>query len=100
MEILNGKVIKELFSFRNTIAHAKSVKIKSIETLPIDKYDEVLSNKNLIVRTKWEKYCTKENAEKARKDVENIIQILHKAGKFGDSLFFSGLQVYSGTVRE
>ena len=50
------------------------------------------------VKTDWEKYCTKTNAQKARKDVEAIINELHKVGKFKPEYpYFTGVQLNSAT---
>ena len=58
------QVMKNLFGFRNDIAHGKSEDVKSSKVVPLDKY----SDRSLgeYVRTKWEKYSTRENAIKAR----------------------------------
>ncbi len=89
------QTIKNLFNFRNSIAHGKSeflteTKIKINE---FDIYREELP------KTKWEKYCTLENAERAKTDVKKMITKLHKkAGYDEDTLFHSGISTMSGTM--
>lgn len=65
------QVMKHLFSFRNVIAHGKSELVKLNGLVPLHKYSE--SRFGDFARTDWEKYCTRENAKKAREDVEKII---------------------------
>lgn len=91
------QVMKQLFGFRNDIAHGKSVVIKTNDLKPLHKhFDEQFGQ---LVRTKWEKFCTQKNAERAREDVEAIVQFLYEAGRFeNDFPFTSGLQLRSATV--
>jgi hypothetical protein len=73
------QVIKDLFGFRNDIAHGKSVKLTSKEIVPLDKHRDEGFPEN--IPTKWEKYCNQRNAERASEDVEGIIRTIHKAAK-------------------
>ena len=93
------QVMKRLFGFRNDIAHGKSVKIKSEETIPIkDHVDDKLHG---FTKTKWEEYCTENNAESARKDVESIINEIHSAsGIKSEYPFVGGLQISGATIVE
>lgn len=91
------QVMKNLFGFRNDIAHGKSEDVKSSKVVPLDKY----SDRSLgeYVRTKWEKYSTRENAIKAREDVEKIVHTLYEAGHFKDDYpFVKGNQLHGATV--
>jgi hypothetical protein len=91
------QVLKQLFGFRNDIAHGKPEKLMSEE---VDVLDRDLENSvNVFLRTEWEKFCTKENAERSRLDVKAIIETLHNAATlrtFGGP-FFSGLQSHEVT---
>jgi hypothetical protein len=90
------QVMKNLFGFRNDIAHGKSQIIKIEETVPHREFSDVLLGER--VQTEWEKYCTQANARKAREDVEAIINELHRIGKFKpDYPFFTGNQSHSAT---
>ncbi len=90
------QVMKHLFGFRNDIAHGKSQIIRLSKIVPQRKFSDIRLGE--LVRTEWEIYCTKINAQKAREDVEAIINELHKNGKFKpDYPFFTGIQSHSAT---
>ncbi len=90
------QVMKNLFGFRNDIAHGKSQIIKIAKTIPHRKFSDVRLGER--VQTEWEKYCTQTHARKAREDVEAIINELHRIGKFkSDYPFFTGIQRHSAT---
>ena len=59
--------MKELFGFRNDIAHGKSIEIAEEQAVPLGKEDDCMRG---FAQTKWEKFCTRQNAERAREDVE------------------------------
>jgi hypothetical protein len=71
------QIVKDLFGFRNDIAHGKPEDL-SIETLePLDDYlDGKLGQ---YIQTEWEQFCTEENALRAREDVEKIATLLYEA---------------------
>jgi len=92
------QTVSRLFKFRDNIAHGKSVPLKPGEQIVVvdDEFDKRFHES---LKTDWEKYCTLENAERAREDVENIIRILHDAsGVTDDSLFGFGLQIGAATL--
>lgn|SRR5574337_1305932 len=92
------QVMKHLFEFRNDIAHGKSQIIKRSKIVPHHKFSDMRLGEQ--VRTEWEKYCTKINAQNAREDVEAIINELHKIGQFKPSNpFFAGIQHHSAVYR-
>jgi len=92
------QIMKDLFQFRNDIAHGKSIKVKSERILPLEEHSEDDFNE-LFERTRWEKYCTEKNAVRAREDVEAIVNILHTAAGLKDDFpFVSGFQVGGATV--
>jgi hypothetical protein len=88
----------ELFQFRNDVAHGKSVSLQSDDQIRVmaDKFDEYMRKP---LETRWEAYCTLENAERAREDIESIIRKLHDAsGITDDMLFNSGMWFGSATL--
>ena len=94
------QIMKKLFQFRNDIAHGKSLKVKSEKILPLEEHSDV-DFSELLERTRWEKYCTEENAVRAREDVEAIVKIIHSTAGFGyDFPFVSGFQIVGATVVE
>ena len=91
------QVMKELFGFRNDIAHGKSEIVTTQEVVPLA--DHGGKDINDIVRTKWEQYCTRANAERAREDVEQIVKDIYAAGDFKDDHpFMFGFQFSAATV--
>ncbi len=90
--------MKALFDFRNDIAHGKSEDLEENNILPLNEYDE--ERFQGFIQTRWEKYCTKDNAIRAREDVKNIIEILHAENHFEDNPypFVGGMQFGSTTV--
>jgi len=100
VEIVYGKrpwqVLHHLFGFGNDIAHGKSQIIKQSKIVSHREFSAIRLGEQ--VRTEWEKYCTKVNAQKARKDVEAIINMLHGSGKFRPEYpFFPGIQSHTAT---
>jgi hypothetical protein len=87
------------FGFRNDIAHGKSIKVCEVTTLPASTYDAAIHE---FAKTDWEKFCTRENAERARAAVEAMVTLLHeKAGLTGESPFMTRSQDSLATyVRE
>ena len=91
------QVMRQLFGFRNDIVHGKSEVVKIRNVVPIHKYSD--DRFGDFARTAWEKYCTGENARKAREDVEKIVHAIYEAGGFEhDYPFTSGFQLGSATV--
>jgi hypothetical protein len=85
------QVMKDLFGFRNDIAHGKSVKLISKVIVSLDEYREEDIPEN--IPTKWEKYCNQRNAERAREDVEGIILAIRKTAKIvNEAPFAKGMQ--------
>jgi hypothetical protein len=91
-------IMKELFGFRNDVAHGKSIKVARVRVVPISKHE---SNMREFEKTAWEAFCTRHNAERARKDVEKIVLILHKKAEINDEYpFVAGSQETMATVVE
>lgn len=77
--------LRPLFNFRNLMAHGKSETIieeKEVNSQDADKYFWLL--------TKWEKFCTFKNVERAKKDITAIIIELHKQAGCSDDPFAPG----------
>jgi hypothetical protein len=83
-------IMKELFGFRNDIAHGKSIKVGEKLIVPISKEGDSMRG---FAKTKWEKFCTRQNAERAREDVKAMVEALHtKAGIKDEFPFIGGSQ--------
>jgi hypothetical protein len=91
------QTIRPLFEFRNDIAHGKP---EVITTHSIEKINDHLDRTvGKIAPTEWERFCTRENAERARKDVEEILNVLHAAAHLNDGPgpLASGIQSHFAT---
>jgi hypothetical protein len=96
------QVLKELFGFRNEIAHGKP-EILSTDTL--ENLDDFLDGKlGQIIRIEWEQYCTEDNAVKAQKDVEEIANILYRGADMSKRVkgpigpFTFGFQIHGASL--
>jgi len=70
------QIVKELFAFRNDLAHGKP---ESIKTESEEDLNEFLDGKlGDIARTVWERFGTEENAVRAKEDVEKIAKLLYE----------------------
>lgn len=81
------QTIKELFKFRNAVAHGKDVTLTSEEEIRItgSRLDEHMRKP---LEAEWKKYCTLDNAKRAREDVESIAKNLQELANIpGDILF-------------
>ncbi|NDV28673.1 hypothetical protein [Desulfovibrio sp. JC010] len=75
--------IKEIFSFRDTMAHGKT----TIEDVTKDVCVPNEQINRFTLGASWEEYATKENAQKAIKHTQKIIVELHQAAGLGDNPF-------------
>lgn len=90
-------IMKELFGFRNDVAHGKSIKIADEQIVSLGEDDCMRA----FAQTRWERFCTRRNAEKARKDVEEMVEALHaKAGIKDEFPFVTGFQETLASVLE
>jgi len=80
------QVLRELFGFRNDIAHGKTITISESEEKSLERYHKNPTWKR--AETDWEKYCTPRNAERARVEVGAIIKAIHDAAKIPDDYLF------------
>jgi hypothetical protein len=76
------QTLNELFRFRNAIAHGKSRILKTTKVVEIDT-DSIPFDQ---MKSKEDEYCTIQNADRALKDVEEIIKSLHKLAKLPDEI--------------
>lgn len=88
----------ELFQFRNDIAHGKThnISISKIESL--DKHNKNSSPLKYRAESRWEKYCTRTNAEKARQDVVAMVNAIYSAAKMEGYPFQMGFEIGGSTV--
>ena len=90
-------VMKELFQFRNDVAHGKSIPVRTKEVLSLEKAEE--DDRPGLIKSRWEKYCTLRNAIRAREDVDKMVHLIHAAAGFKDDFpFVSGFQLGSSRV--
>lgn len=89
------QIVPEIIGVRNKIAHGKNELLQDERMLTVDNYDEKMGE---ILRAPWQEYATKENAEKARKEIEEIFKLIWAKTSFKEhELFRSGMQ--SGTAK-
>ncbi len=86
--------LRTLFKFRNAIAHGESQVLE--KTKPVSSVDDPHEH---TPKAHWEEFCTIENAERAKEDIDNIITELHKAAGFGDHPFINGMSIGSVSLK-
>jgi hypothetical protein len=96
------QVVKDLYGFRNDIAHGKPENLSSESSEDVD---EFLDTKlGTFIPTDWEVFCTEANAVRAKEDVGKIATALYdganmkdkSAGPYGPFLF--GFQTHGATL--
>lgn len=95
------KTIAELFAFRDSLAHGRSVELKEEKHQSLAEFQK--EHSDLVgsqLRTDWEvRVRTSAFAERAREDVEVVIRALDAARKDNrDVLFNPGIGSHSATV--
>ncbi|TQE98818.1 MAG: hypothetical protein FKY71_11825 [Spiribacter salinus] len=88
------QTLKALFRFRNSMAHGRSeiVKVEKEVSADIDPYEH-------FPRSAWEEYCTLENAKRCKKDIDDIVQELHRAAGLGEFPYMHGIGTASVTSK-
>ncbi len=91
------QIVKDLFTFRNTLAHGKP---ESVKTESLEDIDDILDRKlGEAAKTQWEQFGTEANAVKAKEDVQRIAELLYKTANVQhDGLrgpFAFGSQIHS-----
>lgn len=71
------QIVKQLFDFRNDLAHGKPENLTSETVENVD--DDLDAKLGEHIQTEWEKFATEQNAVKAMEDVEKIAVILYDA---------------------
>jgi hypothetical protein len=80
------QTVRELFVFRNSIAHGKSAVLEAHKQL--DATFTLSSPDPHLPKPGWEEYCTLPNAKQALADVSEIVAALHRAAGLGEHPFF------------
>lgn len=88
------QTFKDLFKFRNSIAHGRSQILK--EKKMISATDDILKHEP---KTSTEEFCTEKNAIRAREDIELLITELNIESGLGSYPFTSGLSTNSITLK-
>jgi hypothetical protein len=93
------QIMKELFNFRNAIAHGKSENLKPPpKVVSADRKEPA---EDWFAKTHWEAFGTQKNAVRARADVENLVEKIHEAaaikGYDVGQPFISGMQTWTHT---
>jgi hypothetical protein len=92
------QTLKTLVRFRNALAHGKTEKLSPPPTHHNAESVAAIMNSDRVL-TDWERLCTSEYAERARKDLEEVVEQLHKAAKITDeSPFMMGLGMRSASL--
>ncbi len=96
------QIVKDLYSFRNDIAHGKPETLSSERSEVIDDFlDAKLGS---FIQTDWERFSTEENAVRAVEDVEKIANALYDGAKMRDKgpgpygPFLAGFQTHGATL--
>ncbi|VAX19421.1 hypothetical protein MNBD_NITROSPINAE03-655 [hydrothermal vent metagenome] len=76
------QTVKELFKFRNFMAHGKTELKEVVED--INWKDE---HKITPPKTEWEEYCTLKNAKRAKEDIDKIIIELNSSAGLDPRVF-------------
>jgi hypothetical protein len=71
------QTVKDLFSFRNALAHGKPENLTDEMDQDLNEY----LSKMDFVQSKWEKFATEESAVRAQEDVSTIAENLYRAAK-------------------
>lgn len=69
------QIVKELFAFRNAIAHGKP---EILESEGYEDLEYVLAGNIDFIPTDWDSFGTEKHAVRAKEDVENIATILYE----------------------
>jgi hypothetical protein len=80
------QTLKDLFKFRNELAHWRSYLIKITK-----EFSKVVDPFDYIPKAKWREYCTIINAKKAKKDIQLIIKELHCSAGLGNYPFMDAV---------
>ena len=79
------QVVPEIIGVRNKIAHGKNELLQDERMLSIDNYDKRMGE---ILRAHWQDYATRENAESARKNIEQLCKAIWARTNFNQNALF------------
>lgn len=79
------QTVQQLFKFRNFMAHGRTEKLTGKGFLTKPSPDP---GQNLV-ETKWEKFCNEKEAERAVKDVKQILEAICVAAGFDKTMLLS-----------
>jgi hypothetical protein len=79
------QTIKQLFKFRNFMAHGRTKNIKASGLLRKPRPDPGED----LIETEWEKFCNENEAERAISDVKKVLEILCEAAGLEKEMLFS-----------
>jgi len=90
--------IKQLFRFRNSVAHGRGEQLKESSREPIQHYQRSLYELPL---TEWEKYALEKTALRTREDVQQASELIQtKCGKSSSFPFMHGMQFVSASYKQ
>ena len=98
------QIVKELFDFRNEIAHGKPENLTSETIEDVD--DDLDTKLGEHIQADWERFGTEQNAVKAKEDVEKIALILYNASGVSKKQsgpmapFAFGFHTHGATIRQ
>lgn len=83
---LPWQIIPEIVGIRNKIAHGKNSLLKKTVITDHDTYDEVFQE---YLVADWQKYATKNNAERALREMEKVFRVIFNKAKLKDDYLFN-----------
>src|SRR5262249_36383931 len=93
------QTLAALVKFRNALAHGKTEKLNPKPT--IEDAERVAAVFDDRPQTNWELLCSPEYAERARTDLEQVVNQLHAAAKIEDEHpFMMGMTVRAARIVE
>jgi hypothetical protein len=97
------QIVKDLYGFRNDIAHGKPENIISESSEDVNEFLD--AKLGTFIQTDWERFCTEDNAVRAQVDVEKIAHALYDGANMKDKSkgpydpFAGGFQVHGADLQ-
>jgi len=88
------QTLRQLFKFRNAIAHGRSVLLN--ETKEVHSSEDPIDH---IPKAEWQEYCDLKNAQRAKEDIESIVEELHECAGLGKYPFMDSVGIGGITVK-
>lgn len=98
------QIVKELFDFRNDIAHGKPETLSSETVENVD--DDLDAKLGEHIQAEWERFGSEKSAVKAQEDVEEIANLLYDASGIADKqsgplgAFAFGFHTHGATIKQ